>query len=225
MFLVGALAVVAVGAVLGVIALSHPRDVITATPVGEPVAPLEKQPVRPRQSICVASVAFTPDAARLRFLIPELQGSPQPLRVRVRAAGVDESVGVPATYTAFSRIVVPFKPVPREALGSVCIRNAGRRPVNIGISSDPRLISRSTSTLGGKPYGNHVPLTLLRARQSSLLSRIGDVRSHIAAFKPGLAGMLLWPLFLALLVAVPALMIWAGTAAFRDGEADDASAS
>jgi hypothetical protein len=205
-------------------ALSEDRLMIASTPVADPVSPLEKLPLRPKANLCLDSIPFTPDAARVRLLVPALDGPPQPLRVRLRARGLDETRNVPPTYAAQSAIVLGFTSVERAAFGTVCVRNTGRRAVNIGMTSDPRNISRSQATVNGKPYGNEVPITLLAAKRASLISRLDAIRDHVAAFKPGLAAALVWPLLLLAALAMPALIIWgvaAGLAAADDDPTTD----
>jgi hypothetical protein len=218
--LVAVAVIVCVGAATFVPFLTRDRTVTVATPVPDPISPLEKLKLKRGANLCLHSIPFTPDAARVRLLVPALDGPPQPLTVRLRAAGLDESRRVAATYAAGTPLTVGFSPVEQASYGTVCVRNAGRRAVNIGMTSDPRNSSRSNPTINGKPYGNEVPITLLAAEKASLISRLGEVRDHIAAFKPGLAGALVWPLFLLAAFAVPALIVWGVAAGLRAADDD-----
>jgi hypothetical protein len=220
-FALVAVAVLACGAVATFLPfLTRERAVTVATPVPDPISPLEKLKLKPGRDICLDAIPFTPDAARVRLLVPALDGPPQPLTVRLRATGLDERHEVPATYAAGTPLTVGFTAVKQASFGSVCVRNAGRRSVNLGMTSDPRNISRSRATIDGKPYGNEVPITLLAPKKASLISRLGAVRDHIAAFKPGLAGALVWPLFLLAAFGVPALIVWGVAAGLRAADDD-----
>jgi hypothetical protein len=221
-FLIAAAAVLVVGVVL-IFApfLTRERTVATATPVPDPVSALESLKLKARARVCVDSIPFTPDASRVRMLIGQLNGPPQPLAIRVRAAGLDETHRVAPSYAASAPILVAFTPVHRASFGTVCLRNAGRRSVIVGMTSDPRNISRSQATLEGKPYGNHVPVTLLAAKRASLLSRVGEIVVHVAAFKPSPADAVVWILLTLVIVGVPALILW-GVATGLRGADDEA---
>src|SRR3954452_4410763 len=216
-FLLGAAAVLLVGLVIAVPVMTKDRTVITATPVPDPISPLEKQPLKPRSEMCLDSIPYTAEAARVRLLVPQLSEPTQPLRVRVRAAGLDESHTVaPSAYGAFRPIVVAFTPVKRESLGTVCVRNTGRRGVNIRVTSAPPNISRSNAAIDGKPYLNEVPVTLLARDKGSLIGRLGEIAGPAEAFKPGLAAAPVCPLLLLPALAVPALVLYAVAGAIRD---------
>jgi len=220
-FALVAVAVLLVGAAaLFVPFLTRQRTVTVATPVPDPISPLEKLRVKAGQNVCLDAIPFTPDAAQVRLLVPALDGPAQPLIVRLRAAGLDETHRVRPTYRAGTPLTFGFSSVKQASFGTVCVRNAGRRSVNLGMTSDPRNISRSKATIDGKPYGNEVPITLLAAGRASLISRLGAVRDHIAAFKPGLAGALVWPLFLLVAFALPALIVWGVAAGLRAADDD-----
>ena len=216
LFLASALAVIALGVVKAVPALTQERTVIAATPVPDPVSPLEKLKLQRGATLCVDSIPYTPDASRLRLLVPQLDGPPQPLRIRLRARGLDEARRIAPTYQPSSPIVVPFTPVTRSSFGTVCVHNVGRHAVNLGMTSDPRNTSRSQAVLNGKPYGNEIPVTLLERNRASILSRTGDIVGHVAAFKPGLVVALLWPLLILVVVAVPTLVLAAVVAEVRE---------
>jgi hypothetical protein len=223
-FLIAAAAVLVVGVVFAFVPfLTRERAVTTATPVPDPVSPLESLKLQPRARVCVNSIPFTPDASRVRMLIGQLHGPPQPLQLSVRAAGLDETNPVAPRYAASTPIVVGFTPVARASFGTVCLRNVGDRAVNAGMTSDPRNISRSQATLDGKPYGNHVPVTLFAAKRASLLSRVGAIVNHVAAFKPSPAHTVVWILVVLVIVALPALILWGVAAGLRpdDDEAVD----
>jgi hypothetical protein len=208
-FLIAAATVLVIGVLLTFVPfLTRERTVVTATPVPDPVSALESLKLKAHARLCVDSIPFTPDASRVRMLIGQLSGAPQPLTVRVRAAGLDETRRIAPAYAASAPILVDFTPVQRASFGTVCLRNAGRRSVMVGMTSDPRNISRSQATLDGKPYGNHVPVTLLAAKRASLLSRVGEIVDHVAAFKPSPAHAAVWILLVLVLVGVPALILW-----------------
>jgi hypothetical protein len=222
-----AVAVIVLG--LAVIApgyLTRERDYVAVTPQAPTVAPPAVFPLPGHATACMNLVALDGHSEQAR-LQPSTPGTrAMPLQVTLTGPGYRTEGRVPARYADGQTVAVAVRPPPRSLVATACVRNLGRRKVELAGVGD-RSRSRSTVTINGAPFGVGFALTLYERRPVSILSRLPLSLRRMDVLRPGVvAPVTLW-LLLALFVAgVPVVAVWAFARALRadeEAEADPAT--
>jgi hypothetical protein len=211
-------AAIAVGAAAALVpALLRDGAATSSTPVRrDPVA--HDVVLAPGQRVCVAAVPFDRDSAVARLWTRRVAGPGSTLRIVAAAPGHRATALValaaqraPGSGTA---VDVPLTPAPRPLLGTLCVTNDGGGAVALVGTDHPRATVRSSASLDGAPIAQAPSLTLLQARERSVLARTSELIDRAAALSP-FGPWLFWTLIPLLLLGLPALVVTALVRATR----------
>jgi len=217
------LVTVAVGAVIEWRSfLTRDRAVVTATPSLAGLFNRTDVPLRPGRTACISPVPVSRDTGLVQLSLTTLTSPrPQPLVVTADdAAGYRSRVRI-ASYPVGPAAVfnVPIRPPEQDVVGRVCVRNAGRRQVALIGTTEVRSLSSAATRVNGRRQRADVALTLLEARQRSVLDRASRVMDRASAFTGGvMPTWLLWPLSVTLALGVPVAVFGGFYLALRSDE-------
>jgi hypothetical protein len=204
--------------------LTEGRPAIWATPTSEPYTAALLQPVTvpARGQVCVDGVPWSPDAKYVQLrVLPGVRPAQTPeLGVEATGPGYRATGTVPAGLRQNDQAIAKITPAPRELSGRLCVTNRGARPLALyGVGKQGRLAAPVKVTVAGRELPDRqLSVTLLSSPNQSLLGRMGDVTSHVAAFRP-VGAWVVWLLLVALLIGVPvAVAVALGKAAALDDD-------
>ncbi len=175
--------------------------------------------LKPGERACMSAVAMEPDARvaefQLRPVTPLPQGGP-PVNLVLSAPGYRAVLAVPGGYPGGS-VALPIAPPPRSEIGTACFLNRGRTPVNLIGTSEPRTVSRSTTTIDGRSVVGDIALTFAQSGSSTLLERLGEAFRHASNLTDGLLPVwLIWVLTVLVALGVPLATLAAFYLAMRE---------
>jgi hypothetical protein len=205
----------------GVPWLTKSRPDRTATPTPPPFAAIAPITVKPGQQVCEDSVALSTDTRQITVLSAKFDGTGPALRVTASTpAGWSSSGAIPAGYDGLKGLTATIDAPPENAIGGVCVRNVGHKPVELQGTTEGRIQNRSATSVADKVIAPKLALLLSEARDRSVADRPGEILARISAFKPPIVGSVsLTLLFLVVLLLVPAAVlyaIWRGIAGDDD---------
>jgi hypothetical protein len=118
---------------------------------------------------------------------------------------------------------IPITPPHAPVIGTACFINEGRTPVLLDGTSESRLASRSTMTIGGSRAVGTVELTFLDERHRARLSHVGEVFEHASNLTDRLVPVwLIWIITVAAILAIPAGIVAAFYRGLREDEVAEA---
>jgi hypothetical protein len=188
------------------------RTYVTSTPTVRPLAHLTAVWVAGGEAACLrGGVLFEPAGEAVRFQVRTRGGAAPPLEIEATAPGYHAAASRPGGYRDHDTLVVGLTP-PAHAVagGTLCLRNAGRAPVGLVATAEPRHYAPLRATVGNRTVEPQVSVAFVETSRHSVLARLGTVADRVSAFRPGIVGR--WTLYaLALLVSVgvPALIVLA----------------
>lgn len=207
--LAGALIAVALLA-WGIPWLTRERTDHTSTPTPPPFQAVAPVVLKPGSRACETLVALSTDTRAAQVLTAKLPGAGPPLRVTASAPGYRSTGRVAGGYGQLETLSATLAPPPRDAIGTVCLTNAGHRPVRLQGTTEGRIQNRSATRVDGKVIPAKLSLALTEGRDRSLADRPGEILRRIAAFKPPiLTTATLAVLGLLVLLGVPAGVVYA----------------
>jgi hypothetical protein len=216
--------------VKGVPFLTKDRPAIWATPTSEAFDAAQLAPVTvPARGgrVCVDGIPWAPEAKYVQLrVLPGVKATTPPIDVVAAAPGYHATATIPAGLPQNAQALAKLTPAPREVTGSLCAINRGPRPLALyGVAKAGRLEAPVKVTIDGNPLPDRqLTVTLLSNPSQSPLARLGDIFSHIAAWRPW-GAWAVWIVALLLLLGTPvALAIALGRAAEADAEAAEAEA-
>jgi hypothetical protein len=149
-------------------------------------------------------------------------------RLRVVASTPDgwrASAEIDAGYHGLEGLPVTIPAPPKDAIGGVCVRNVGSKPVELQGTTEGRIQNRSVTSVDDKVIPEKLSLLLSEDHDRSIADRPGQILSRISAFKPPIIGSVsLTILLLLVIVLAPAgvlYAIWRGIAADDDAAGQD----
>jgi hypothetical protein len=198
--------------------LTRERTDTTSTPTPPPFQSIAPIVLKPGQQACESLVALSPDTRVATVLAAKFTGQGPPLRVTASAPGYRARADIAGGYRGLGSMQATLeRPPPRNAIGTICVRNAGHRPVPLQGTTEGRIQNRSATSVDGKVIPAKMTLLLTEAQPRSLADRPGQILERIAAFKPPIVGSVsLSILALLVLLGVPAgvvYAVWRGIAA------------
>jgi len=199
--------------------LTAQRAVIAATPTTQPSDPSAIAPVKVKggERACLDRIPFGPDASYVQVTPTAGRFPAGAIAVEARAPGYVARTRIPAGAPGDAPVNAKIAPAPHDVGdGVLCLTNEGRHTVAFYGVNPGRGESPSTTTVDGRPVPQDLSLTLL-SPGNSIGGRLGDISSHLAAFRP-LAG---WEVFLLGLLAVLGVPIAVGVALARAAAEDD----
>jgi hypothetical protein len=215
------LAIVLVGAAIWWVPfLARSRAVVTSTPSPGPSYSRLDVPLKAGSQACVDNVALDPRSAQVQVIASTRAPAATPLEFEARAPGYRQSRTVTAS-TAGKPVPVraALAPPARTVTGVVCVRNRSGQAVALYGTNEATAIGLSRTSVDGRSLGGAqgISLTLLEARDRSILARLGTVVQRASAFSGALMPpWILWPLVVLLVVAAPPAIFWAFWLALRE---------
>jgi hypothetical protein len=218
--LAGLLAVLAGAAVLWAPFLLRSRPVITSTPSPGPRASRLDVGLRPGSEACVSRVAIDHATAQIQVVVASRRPGTARLVMEARAPGYRGSgtVTLPVS-NGVTAARARIEPPPRDIVGTVCLRNAGSERVALLGTNEATSIGLSQTSVDGRSLGSGqgAKLTVLEARNRSILARLGTIVHRAADFTGGLMPFwLAWPLVVLLVLGTPFAIFGAFWLALRD---------
>jgi hypothetical protein len=195
-------------------------------PVAEVPAPaalsvLTPFPVAPRTQACMYPVTVTPGSEIAQFGLrpaaPSASGGP-PVELVLSARDYHATLAVPGGYPGGS-VALPIAPPRRAEIASACFVNRGVTTVLLSGTNEARTLAAPETTIAGRPASGDIALTFLRARQISLLDRLGEVFGHASNLTDDLVpSWLIWIIAFVIAFGVPAAAVAALYRALREDE-------
>jgi hypothetical protein len=175
--------------------------------------------LRAHERACMGSVTLEPHgtlvAFQLRPAAPTPRGGP-PMELVLDAPGYRYALKVPGGYPG-GGVLLPISPPPRSEIGQACFVNRGASALLLGGTSEDRTISRSPTTIGGRPVRGDVALAFYDSRSRSLIDRLGEAFTHASRLTDGLIPVwLVWALALLVPLAVPTAVVASFYLALRE---------
>jgi hypothetical protein len=184
------------------------RDVIVSSPSLPGLFVRSAVDVSRGERACLSPVPLDPEMTSAEILVNSGTRPPMPLEVSVRARG----------YVARGRAAASYAPgvdapvrvaleAPRQRVdGRLCVRNLGRRTVDLVGTNEPRSVAVPRVTVDGKlqPPQN-IALTFYGDTRESVLEDPASVVARASAFTAAyMPSWLVWVLVVTLLAGVPA---------------------
>ena len=202
------LATAAIVVVLGVLVVgwaTEERSFITSVPQSPPLAFTPVVRVAPEKSVCLRGATLVPDA-KVAAVRVGTRGEPGvPLTATLSApGGYRESESIDDSWIDNDLLTFAFDPPSRPVHGEFCLRNDGRRTVDVYASAD-----RTKSVATTRVDGRIIDTTTLQLRffedtPSTLRRHVGDVVDALTVFRPGIIGpVVVWALFALTLLGLP----------------------
>jgi hypothetical protein len=197
--------------------LTRQRETVSSVPVPAPFFSLESLGVGPGQEACLDEVTFATDSDIVEVTALAAKRRGPPLALMAEAEGYHARTTIDGGYDRPAQLRASIHPPERSAIGTLCIRNTGKRPVALLSTSDARTTSlRSTTRVGGEPVVQDVSVRLLADENGTVLGRAGEMIERAAAFKPPLLGTpLLWLMLVLVAGGVAAGALYALVSSFR----------
>lgn len=178
-------------------------------------------PLKPGEQACMSSVAMEPDGRIAEFQLRPARATPQggpPVDLVLRAPGYRALLAVPGGYPG-GGVALPIAPPRRSEIGTACFVNRGRTTVNLIGTVEPRTVSRSATTIGGRPFVGDIALTFADSRSRSLLDRLKEIFVHASNLTDRLVpSWLIWALAVLVALGVPLATLGAFYLALREDE-------
>lgn len=201
--------------------LTKSRPDRTSTPTPPPFSAITPILLEPGQRACENLVALSTDTRQITVLSAKFSGTGPRLRVEVTAPGWQATGRIAGGYEGLQPLTASIPAPPRNAIGGVCVTNAGAKAVELQGTTEGRIQNRSATSVDDTVIPQKMTLLLSAQRDRSIADRPGEILARIAAFKPPIVGSVsLTILLIVVLLAVPAgvlYAIWRGIA--QDGEA------
>jgi len=204
--------------------LEGARPAITGTPVPPGMRNEVAIPLAPGERVCMrdvvvdrgtgrVSLVAPPDGATARRLVVELRGE----RLHVARAvtlGPDEALAE-----------VEIAPLRSDVTAMVCARNAGAAPLQLAGTADPRVLVVREATRDGRRLADPAAfvLTFRAPHATTPVERLSQTVARAAALSA--VGPWAYWFLLALVLAVPAVVLAALALALRDDAAREEGAA
>jgi hypothetical protein len=199
--------------------LTRERVDVAGVPVPPPFLAQTPVKVGSGSEACLSDVAFDTDAEFVE--LTSLSAPRPPLEVVARAPGYRETGSVPGSRAAPSGMFARINPPERSVIGTLCIRNRGKRRIDLLGTADARTgVGRPVTRIDGAEIVPDISVRLFAADHGSVLDRLGQLVDRAAAFKPGVFGLpvLLWIVALLTAIGIPAAALYAMLSSFREAD-------
>jgi hypothetical protein len=217
---IGALAAFAVlAAILWIPWATEKRAIVASTPVPPPVFGITPVPVKAGSTACLQNVTFYSRTRIGELSVTNTRGGGSPLAITATAPGYRSTARVPGGYDPDGAIRFGLARPSKSVLGQLCIRNAGRRTVNLVATNELRTLGRPTLVVDGAAQPVDAKLVFFDDVRQSYAGRIGEILGHAANFLPSfLPRGVLFLLGLLALVGIPIAMTAALVSSARADE-------
>jgi hypothetical protein len=120
-----------------------------------------------------------------------------------------------APFTPRQHVVIT--PPATSRIGTACFVDAGRSPVLLDGTSEPRFLARSTMTIDGKPVVGTIGLTFFAERPTSRLQQLGEIFDHASNLTDHLVPVwLIWIIVIVALIGIPVAVVRAFYRSLRE---------
>jgi hypothetical protein len=199
--------------------LTRERQDLAGVPVPPPFLAQTPVKIGSGSEACLSDVAFDTDAEFVE--LTALSMPRPPLEVVARAPGYRATGSVPAGHEELSSLVARIDPPEQSVIGTLCIRNRGKRRIDLLGTADARTgVGRPVTRIDGAEIAPDITVRLFADDNGSVLERLGQLVDRVAAFKPGLFGwpVLLWIVLLLAAFGIPAAALYAMLSSFREAD-------
>jgi hypothetical protein len=201
--------------------LTRERENVAGVPVPPPL--IAQTPVRmePGSEACLSDVAFDTEAELVELTALTAPRPRPPMEIVAEAPGYHETATAPGGNEALTALYARIAPPKRSVVGTLCIRNRGKRRIDLLGTTDPRTaVGRPVTSIDGEEVAADITVRLLSTHPGSVFERLGQLVDRVAAFKPGLFGMpvFLWMVLLFTAVGVPAAAVYSILSSFRNSD-------
>jgi hypothetical protein len=218
--LVGAgLVVLVTLTVLGAAWLGKDREFLASVPQPPPLERTVTVPVAPGDSACLADATVLPSSEVAQVRIGTRGEPAVPLTLSVTGpAGYRSTTRVAPTWENNALVDMRLRPPARPVHGRVCLRNDGRRVVDL-YAADDRAETISRTFVAGRRVPANFVLRFAEADRTTIGDRLGGILDELSVFRPGFVGpWLLWPLTILVVLSVPLGIVGALWLALREDE-------
>ena len=199
--------------------LTRERHNLAGVPVPPPFIAQTPVKIGSGSEACLSDVAFDTDAEFVE--LTALSASRPPLEVVARARGYRATGRVPRGDEAVPTMFARIDPPEQSVIGTLCIKNRGKRRIDLLGTADARTgVGRPVTRVDGAEVAPDITVLLFAPDNGSVLERLGQLVDRAAAFKPGLFGLpvLLWIVLLLAAFGIPAAALYAMLSSFREAD-------
>jgi hypothetical protein len=190
--------------------LTKSRTDTTSVPTPPPFSAVTPIPLKGGAKVCEDQIAFATQTRATTVIAYKFTAPGPALRVVASFPGYQGVGTIPAGYGGEQPLRVALPAPPRNAIGTLCITNTGRRAIVLEGTAEGRIQNRSATSVDDKVIIPKLSLILSESVNRSLADRPGEILDRISAFKPWWVGAgTLTVLFLLVLVCVPGGVLWA----------------
>jgi hypothetical protein len=199
--------------------LTRERENVAGVPVPSPFISQAHVVLKPSSEACLSGVAFGTDADTVElttFSVPR-----PPLEIVAKAPGYRGTGTVPGGDEPLTALRARIDPPERSVIGTLCIRNQGKRRIDLLGTTDARTaVGRPITQVDGTEITPDLSVRLLSTDTGSVLERLGQLIDRAAAFKPGLFGapIFLWMVALLFAIGLPTAAVYSLVSSFRGSD-------
>lgn len=193
--------------------LTEERDMPAAIPQPPPLYATATVGLPPGKDACLKDAGIDEHSAIGLFRVGTRKKKGVPLSVTVQGAGYRQVARIPGAYGDNETLTAPIEPPGDDRPVSICIRNEGRREVDLYASAD--IIQAPILTfIDGKRVESNVTFAFHERIHVSLQYRRGALAERTARFRP-VGPDLVLALALLVVVFVPLALVAAMTLSAR----------
>jgi hypothetical protein len=200
--------------------LTRERANLAGVPVPPPFLAQAPVEMDPGSEACLSDVAFDTDAELVELTVLAARRPVSPIGIVARGPDYRASAAIPGGYGPPTALSARIDPPERSVIGTLCIRNRGKRRVELLGTTDARTaVGRPVTRIDGEEVAD-ITVRLLSSDQGSVLERLGQLVDRAAAFKPGLFGapVFLWMVVLLVAIGAPAAAVYSVLSSFRESD-------
>lgn len=175
--------------------------------------------VQPHREACMGSVAIETDANLAQFTLTLAQpAAAKRLRLAIvlSAAGYHADAYVPRGF-AGGVISLPIAPPRNDVVGTACFADRSSVPVLLSGTIEPRTVTRSQTTVNGRPVLGDIALTFFDNHPQTMLDELGVTFQHASNLTDRLIPVLLiWIIAILAAFGMPIAVIAALYCALRE---------
>jgi hypothetical protein len=201
--------------------LTRERVDVAGVPVPTPFVAQAPVEMDPGSEACLSDVAFDTDDELVELTALTTRRPPPRMEIVAHGPRYRETATIPGGYDPLTSLFARIDPPQRSVIGTLCVRNRGKRRVDLLGTTDARTaVGRSVTRIDGAEVAPDISVRLLSADNGSVLERLGQLVDRAAAFKPGLFGapVFVWIVVLLAAIGAPAAVVYSMLSSFRDSD-------
>jgi hypothetical protein len=206
---------------------TKPRSFLASVPQPSPLTSTPVIPVRPERTLCIAPATILP-TSQVALIRIGTRGKPSvDVSAWVEAPGGYRSEdAIKASEWADNDLLTfVLDPPARDVEGRFCVRNDGRRVMDV-YAADDRTKSLAVTRVDGRRQNANVQLAFAERAPGTVAGHRGRIVEKVTAFRPAVVGTpVVWALAGLVLIALTVLPGLALLAALRRRDDDEVSAA